>query len=102
MSTLKSKTIQIVTDTLKKIERVDDLVESVLDYLSQNELTDLQSDRKDELSTKLYIALTILYSMDSKLCTICPEQTYTKTWIRNVLTILNLLEQENVMELAVV
>ena len=93
MSTYRSDTIRIVKESLDNIARIDSLIENVLDHLAQNELCDITSEQKDELVTKLHIALTILYTLDSKTQDICPDQTYTKTWIRHSLTILAYLEQ---------
>jgi hypothetical protein len=87
------ETLNLVKDSLNNIETTADLIEQVLDYLLHNEFSNIDTEKVDELIAKLQTALIILCRMENTVNNIIPTQTYTKTWITNIHTLMNFLHK---------
>jgi hypothetical protein len=87
------ETLGLVRESLDNIETTANLIEQVLDHLLHNEFTSLTSEKLDELIAKLQTALIILCRKENSVTTLIPTQTYTKTWITNIHTLMNFLHK---------
>jgi len=87
------ETLELVRESLNNIETTANLIEEVLDYLLRTEFSNIDSEKIDELIAKLQTALIILCRMENTVNSLIPTQTYTKTWITNIHTLMNFLHK---------
>ena len=87
------ETLALVRETLDNVDTTTNLIEEVLNYLLQNGFSSLNTEKIDEFIAKLQTALIILCRMENSVNTLIPTQTFTKTWISNIYTLMNFLHK---------